>query len=280
VLSIIVLILYIDHVGQSLRAAALIESVGQETREVIDAIYGDRGPDPLRHDPGVILAPESGVLFRIDYDDLVGVARDAGCLIALVPMIGDFVPAGAPLFSVQGDAGSLDVGKVMKTVALGPERTLNQDVAYGFRMLVDVAVRSLSDAFDPTTAVQAIDRLHDCLRQLARRPFPSGEYRDEHGTVRLRVAHITWDGYVRLAFDEIRQVGSSSAQATRRVRAALEDLLTVVPPERRAPLERQLALLDGAIAENDWPAEERAGVTSDIQGIGSAPELRSIARPA
>ena len=47
-------------------------------------------------------------------------------------------------------------------------------------MLVDVAERSLSDSpfLDPTTAVQAIDRLHDGLRQLAVRELPDGRYRD------------------------------------------------------------------------------------------------------
>ena len=165
---------------------------------------------------------------------------------------------------------------MLKAVALGPERTLNQDVAYGFRMLVDIAERSLSDAFDPTTAVQAIDRLHDCLRQLACRPFPSGEYRDENGIIRLYVSHITWEGYVRLAFDEIRQTGASSAQVTRRLRAALDDLLTVAPPDRRAPLERQLELLDAAVAANDWPEAERSeGLVNDTQGIGSARGLRN-----
>ena len=54
-------------------------------------------------------------------------------------------------------------------------------------MLVDIAERSLADSpfQDPTTAVQAIDRLHDCLRQLAPRPFPDGAYRDADGEVRL-----------------------------------------------------------------------------------------------
>ena len=43
VLSIIVLILYTNHIGQSLRAAALIDSVGDETRDVLDKLYPDRG---------------------------------------------------------------------------------------------------------------------------------------------------------------------------------------------------------------------------------------------
>ena len=276
VVSIIVLILYINHIGQSLRAAALIESVGKETREVLDKLYEDRGPDPLRDDPGVVLAQESGVVFRIDYEQLVDAATQANCVIFMKPMIGDFVPAGALLFEIEGDAAAFDAGKAIKAVALGPERTLNQDVAYGFRMLVDIAERCLSDAFDPTTAVQAIDRLHDCLRQMARRPFPSGEYRDETGTVRVCVSHITWEGYVMLAFDEIRQTGANSAQVTRRLRAALDDLLTVAPADRRAPLERQLDLLDAAVADNDWTGAERASLLpGDPQGIGSARQLRS-----
>ena len=47
-----------------------------------------------------------------------------------------------------------------RAIVLGLERTLDQDVAYGLRLLVDIAERSLSDSpfLDPTTAVQAIDR--------------------------------------------------------------------------------------------------------------------------
>ncbi len=78
----------------------------------------------------------------------------------------------------------------------------------------------------------AVVTLHDCLRQLARRPFPSGEHRDAAGRLRLQFPKIGWDGYVRLAFDEIREVGAGSAQVTRHLKAALDDLLHVVSPER------------------------------------------------
>lgn len=275
VVSIVVLILYIDHIGQSLRAAALIESVGSETRDVLNKLYKDEAIDSPGTDNDVISAPRSGVIFRIGYDELVQAASRADCVLTMIPMLGDFVPTGAPLFRLQGNHANLDVSSVLDAVALGPERTLNQDVAYGFRMLVDIAERSLSDAFDPTTAVQAIDHLHDFLRQLARRPFPSGEYPDRGGVVRVLVSHITWEGYVRLAFDEIRQTGANSVQVTRRLKEALDDLMTIVPAERRAPLETQLELLAGAVAENDWPESERNQVVGDAQGIGSGKEIRS-----
>ncbi len=49
-------------------------------------------------------------------------------------------------------------------------RTRGQGLAFAFRQLVDIAQRALSPAInDPTTAVQAIDVLHDLLRRLATR---------------------------------------------------------------------------------------------------------------
>lgn len=63
VVSIIALILYINHIGQSLRVAALIESVGKETREVLDKLYEDQGSDPLHDDPGVTSHPNPGSSF-------------------------------------------------------------------------------------------------------------------------------------------------------------------------------------------------------------------------
>lgn len=124
VVSIMVLILYIHHIGQSLRVAALIESVGQETRDLINDLYEDHGPAPDRA-PGVVCSPQSGVVFRIDAYRLVALATRADCRLELVPSVGDYVPLGAPLFRVIGDDGRLEGSQAAKLVALGPERTMN-----------------------------------------------------------------------------------------------------------------------------------------------------------
>jgi uncharacterized membrane protein len=140
-------------------------------------------------------------------------------------------------------------------------------------MLVDVAERSLSDSpfLDPTTAVQAIDRLHDGLRQLATRRITDGDCTDEDGRIRVTIQAMSWDDYVHLAFDEIRLAGAESPQVSRRLVAAIEDLLRVAPEERRPPLREQLQLLGEALRSS--PMSERdieAGLSPDGQGIGVA----------
>jgi uncharacterized membrane protein len=160
-------------------------------------------------------------------------------------------------------------------VLLGSERTEDDDPPYGFRKLVDIAERAISEPFnDPTTAVQAIDRLHDCMRQLARRPFPTGRHLDADGRVRMIEPVLSWDGYVRLAFDELHLAAGGSPQVSRRLVAALVDLRGYVPAERRLAVDRQLDLL-AAAAQRQLAHDEEivAALTPDPQGIGSGRDV-------
>ncbi len=245
--SIAVLVLYVHHIGQSLRVSALIELVGSDTRRLLDRRYpasADSWPDNGSTDR-VVTARKSGVIVKIGYEELVEQARAADCELELVPSLGVFVPADAVLFRVHGDGTNLDRERLHAALMIKLEPTLDEDVAYGVRLLVDIAERSLAEsAFqDPTTAVQAIDRIHDVLRQLVRRPFPDGRYRDEAGVVRLVVPTMSWDAYVQLAFDEIRMAGAGSPPVARRLAAALRDLRTIAPEERQTVLDEQLDLL-------------------------------------
>jgi uncharacterized membrane protein len=211
------------------------------------------------------------VITQIDHEALILAAEAGDCVLTLRPALGEFVPAGATLLEITGATERLNVNAAIRSIELGLERTLDQDMAYGLRLLVDIAERSLSDGpfLDPTTAVQAIDRLHDCLRQLAPRPFPNGRYRDKRGEVRLITRSMAWEDYVHLAFDEIRMAGAGSPQVTRRLRAALEDLLTVAPLERKCSLQEQLDLLQSGIGSRISEISDRINSSrSDPSGLG------------
>jgi uncharacterized membrane protein len=256
-----------------MRVGGLIDLVGDQTREMIRKGYPE--PDsPLADVFGaeMIASPDAGAVYRIEYDALVEEARRADVALELIPAMGDFVANGAPLVRIKGGTDSgLDREKIGQLIWLGGERSHADDPAYGFRKLVDIAERGLAEPFDdPTTAVMAVDRIHDLLRMLVNRDFPDGRYFDRGGELRLTVPVVGWDDYVWLAFTELRLAGAGSPQIPRRLRAALEDLLEVASQERRAPLERQLKLL-AAHVEQEYDEEEQIerANTGDRQGIGS-----------
>ncbi|MFD4421073.1 DUF2254 domain-containing protein [Agromyces sp. NPDC058484] len=279
-ISIAVLVVYIHHIGQALRVSALVEIAGDNTRKLINKVYPDEEPVPDIADPSIVTSEISGVVTQIGYERLVETARQAGCTLVLVPALGEFVPAGGRLFRIEGDPARLDLEQVHAGIILRFERTLEQDVAYGMRLLVDMADRALADApwQDPTTSVQAIDRLHDCLRELVLRNFPDGRHYDENGDLRLIEQVMTWDDYVRLAFTEIRLAGAGSPQVARRIHAALNDLLTVAPEDRRPALEVQRDLLLAAV-ERAYHDDHDIEVASGIDGSGIGASGSEPAKP-
>jgi uncharacterized membrane protein len=271
VLSIVVLVVYVDHIGKSLRVSSLIELVGDATRRTLDERYptDDRAHEPT--DPHLLLAPHSGVLSLVDEEQLIELARDLDGTIELHIGLGAFVPAGSPLATLHDSDAELEAKRVMAALVVGLDRSLRQDVAYGIRMLVDIAERSLADSpfLDPRTAVLALDRLHDCMRQLATRPFPPGELRDGDGVVRVTMPVMSWDDYVHLAFAEIRMAGASSPQVARRLTEVLEDLLAVAPSSRREPVARELEQLQAAIRDDYRAADDVSlALMPDRQGLG------------
>ena len=99
---------------------------------------------------------------------------------------------------------------VNAAVATGFERTNVQDVGFGFRQLVDVAVRALSPGInDPTTAVHVIGHLSVLLCRLAgRNPGPE-HLTDDAGRVRVVVALPELRDLLDMAMNQPRQYGAA-----------------------------------------------------------------------
>ncbi|MBW3615427.1 MAG: DUF2254 domain-containing protein, partial [Actinobacteria bacterium] len=203
-----------------------------------------------------IPSARSGVVVAVDEERLLTLASECDLVIRIVPTIGEFVAEGERVLEVWSDGRDFDDHKLLGCVAFATERTIEQDAAFGFRQIVDIAERALSPGVnDPTTAAQAIDQLHDLLRRLARRQFPSELRADEHGQLRAISPRLSWDDYVGLAFDEIRLYSARSLQVKRRLRGAVTKLLDMAPPARKAALERQLRLLDES-AEREFEDDQ------------------------
>ncbi len=283
-LSSLALFIYlVQRIGEAFRPGMLMTVVAAETRGVIDGLYprpftpdgGEHAAHPLDPSrPARVIAQKkaSRVLLAFDPEGLRGVATRARCVVELVPQVGDFLPVGEPLFRLYGDgASAADEQELRGCVAFGVERTMEQDPAFGFRIIVDVASKALSPAInDPTTGVLAVDQLHHLLLLVSRRQLDTGVVRDAAGDVRLVYRTPDWEDFVTLAATEIRVYGATNPQVTRRLRAMYDQLLRVVPAERAEALRGEVALLESTL-EGAWssPADRAIAGEGDLQGLGS-----------
>jgi uncharacterized membrane protein len=156
-------------------------------------------------------------------------------------------------------------------IALGIERTIEQDPAFAIRVMVDIAVKALSAAInDPTTAVQVLSHLEEVLRLIGTIDLaPSRWLGERAGRTGLLFPIRDWADYLALGTTEIREYGSGSIQVMRRLRAMLEELEEQVLAQNRPAVADELARLDATVIRSfgDSVDLERARVP-DSQGIG------------
>jgi uncharacterized membrane protein len=266
--SIAVFIAYVTLTIRGMRIAYAISTVAVETSRALDQMFPPPEryaavPEPELGEPDRVIVYragplalgvhlDQGMLQAVDIAACVRLAREHDCVVRLTPQVGQYVGRGEPLFELfagpGGPAALPADADFLRTVDIGPERTVYRDPFYGVRALVDVAAQALSPAVNaPTTAVQVLDRLQDFLRQMSTRTWPTGLFADRDGAVRLVMQVRSWDQLVDLALTEITEFGAGSPQVTRRLASLIDVLKDTVPDERRAVLIRHQTLLSEAV---------------------------------
>lgn len=284
VASIGVFLYMIDDVSKSLRPVSILTRIGNAGQKVIEDVYAQpvtgTAVTPTAADPApaggwsrTVSSERTGVVLAFDVAGLVELARRTDCVIEFVPQVGDFVTAGDPLFRLSRGGAGLTDRQLDHAVAIGPERTMEQDPEFAFRIIVDVAAKALSPAInDPTTAVLALDQIHRLLRVVAKRQLDTGRVCDDRGVLRLVYRTPNWEIFVGLAVTEIRHFGRDSIQIVRRMRAMLENLIESVPPQRAAPLRAELELLSRGVERDFRDPEDRIrAAAGDSLGVGGTP---------
>jgi uncharacterized membrane protein len=270
----------IDYASRLLRPISILAHVGDDGLAVIESVYPDPslGPDIAecegrelgRLDRIVQHRGKSGVVLAVDLELLTAEAERSNGVVEFVPQVGDFVAVDEPLFKLYGSARQIDDATLRALVALGSERTMEQDPTFAFRIVVDIAIKALSPAInDPTTGVLSIDQLHRMLRMVGKRRLRSDEIADGRGQLRVIFRTPNWEDFVHLAFSEIRSCGSNNLQIVRRLRAMIENLIQTLPSSRHAALLQELSLLDRECERNfTYPEELVLARIADTQGLG------------
>jgi uncharacterized membrane protein len=278
-MDLVLLLLYLDRFVHALRPVAVAAAVARSGLAVIAET--DRGETGMTHGhhrgsavqgPRVPLhATKSGAIQAVHARGIVALAteHDVTCVFRLT--VGDFVHVGGVIMDVYGAPDPRALRRLRGMVALGHERTIDQDPAFAVRIIVDIAIRALSPAVnDPTTATQMINHLEAVLAGLGRRVLSGrGALTDSDGHLRLAVHTRSWEDYLDLGVSEILQYGRGSPQICRRLRAMFIDLDSTVLSVNRPAVRRQLDILDETVRLTFGEGSEQAfALVQDRQGVG------------
>jgi uncharacterized membrane protein len=278
--SLVIFLYLLDHMGKMLRANGALRAIGVMGRRVIKSVYPRftetprRSPKPadilITEPTRTITSSREGAVLGFDTSGLIALAQQHDCIIEIVPQVGDFVTAGEPLLRTFHGGENLSESALRDSIAIGSERTFDQDPAFAMRIIVDIAAKALSPAInDPTTAVLALDEIHHLLRTAGGRQLDDQVLADAQGTYRLAHHSPAWGDFVNLGVTEIRHYGCQSIQVARKLRAMLENLIQNFPERRAAPLRQELALLQRSAARAFAEPEDQAlAEVSDPQGVG------------
>ena len=225
-LSLAVLIYYIQHVAASIRVEHVIHMASLDVERTLREIFpvrvgldaaattvvsGDLGR--LENDglPYTITADASGYIEHLDGPGLVGVATEHDVVFELIRRPGDFVVVGEAIGRVwrAGDDARAMGDELRDRLFIGRQRTPLHDLIAATERLTEIAARALSSGVnDPFTAVNCIDELSAALTRLATLELPDAYRYDSEGRLRLIAVPVSFAEVLVAAYAPLRVYGS------------------------------------------------------------------------
>jgi uncharacterized membrane protein len=212
----------------------------------------------------------------------LGLASPHGVSVALRHRVGEHVVDGTTMALMWAPSATdpvPDAGMFARaldqTLRIGFERTLQQDVTFGMRQLVDVSCKALSPAInDPYTAVQAIDHLTVIFCAMAVRPLGDEVARDPRGFSMVVVPGRRFGEHLAVLCGMIRRYGAGEPIVCLALLRLLSSCAALIgdDPDRRAAIEKQVLLIM-------FDAERRIAQPEDVLPVRAAAEAIGYTRP-
>ena len=296
VAAVVAIVGFVSRTAHRLQSSQLIRGVAEETLQAVASQLPKRGQGGAREGTPILFPSEpewrvrartTGWIAQVSPEKLLELLPPRG--VARVEVqVGQFVHPGRRLCTVWAQADDLDMleRRVNRAFDVEMSRTMQQDIGFGIRQIVDIALRALSPGVnDPTTAQECIVHLGAIAYEILRRDLRPLETAGEDGRRVVLSGQLSHADFVASAFDEIRQ----SAVSLPTVAASLVETLAevfadlaedgIIDRDRTDPLGRQARLVLAGV-ENAEPLPEDAERVRDAAAALFNRSNQSSSRPA
>lgn len=220
---------FIQHILNEIQAEQVVADAYRGLESSITAVFpGSRSSrDDSKRQPSEwsgweIEAGKTGYVQAINFDALCAVASKHDLVLRTLCRAGSFVSKEQSIVECDRQLADDDRDALAEPVRgafyVGSARTPEQDYEYGFRQLVEVALRALSPGInDPFTAMDCVDYLGAGLRSVFSRALPEAKHLDEEGSLRVISQAVHYEGLVCAAVNQIRQASRQKCDVSCRL---------------------------------------------------------------
>jgi uncharacterized membrane protein len=274
-------IFFIHHIAASIQASELTKAITEETSVALDEAFPPQSSIRQERRQGLepemtwqpLPAQQVGYIQTVDLQALVDFACTHDTVVRMDCGVGDFVAPGWTMASIAsvGPVSAKMVEEINLIYAIDGYRTIDQDAAFGFRQLVDIALKALSPGInDTTTAVTCIEHLTALLSHCA--PHPErAPWQLRHGVLRLIEKPHSFAYLVTLSFEQIRENAKANTEILLRLMAAIERVSGWIhDSDRLPPLEAQLQAIAETVESQPRTAHEGRRLKEKLAAVRGA----------
>lgn len=234
-LIILVFPLFIHHIIGNINASSITQNIALRTVREIDTLY-DALPSIGTTDTIIrITSPISGYLDSLRYKKLADIfPQDPQARMDVRPHIGSFVIQGGILAEIKCPSEQKPLffpllKEIEACFVVDKFRSYKQDIPFGIRQLVDIAIKAISPAVnDPTTSLNCIDYLGTIIEKAALSETISKEAR-LLTQKNIFIREFSFEQLVDLAFDQIYFWGREDYIVVRHIIKTITNLVPFMP---------------------------------------------------
>ena len=269
--ALLIVVRSVSYLGNSVQIGAVADRIARQTLTLIEETMAEQALEAesslsLEMQPSLevepedivaVTAKESGWIQQLDEKQMASLCP-VGSVVTLLVSSGSFIMEGQPIAWVTPAPHTQALEEARETVAIGVNRTMQEDVGFGLLRLLDIALRALSPGVnDPNTARDVTHHMGSIL--LALWSYPEADARRQVSGRTVISQVTTHADYLAESFAQLRRYGSSDVEMARTM---LETLRTVAAEvERRdlpgpiAPIQDEIDCLVELITNNTTYAE-------------------------
>ncbi|WP_081744689.1 DUF2254 domain-containing protein [Arthrobacter sp. H14] len=279
IVDVAVLVYFIHHIADSIQVATLSNRVRVELVSVVNRVRPRKSPSNAVQDAKAPAGPcrtvfskGTGFVQTIDRENLLGLSTRNGLVVELLVVPGDHMIAEEPMAHVwQDKPDDTILEDVRHCIALGNDRSPEQDVGYAIQQLTEMAVRALSPSMnDPFTAHNALQEIAVGLVPFCERPDPGNGRVDDDGVLRVIARQTGPIELIDFVFDAVRSYALSHPSVLLASLVLAERVgRRPVSAETVAALLNQITLMTNAFRATDPPSYDLDRVMSRAEEVGA-----------